>query len=124
MSGLADEQAASREPGAPEERVSPSLLIIQQLGQIGQQISRLEGRFDQMAKRFDRLEQRVDRLDGKIDGVEHRLEARIDELRRDVDGMIGGLDLKLLAVVNWAAGTFIAVLGSAGAIVVTVVLHR
>ncbi len=117
MSGLPDEHAASREPGGPEERVSPSLLIIQQLGQIGQQISRLEVRYDAILHRFDRLEQRIEHLGAKVDAMAQRLEGKIDGVGRALDDRISGL-------VRWAVGALIAVLGSAAAIVVTVVLHR
>jgi hypothetical protein len=37
-------------------------------------------------------------------------------MRRELDG-------KLFGVINWSVGTFIAVLSSAGAIVVAVMLH-
>ena len=114
---MADEQAATREPDGPEERVSPSLLIIQQLGQIGQQINRVEVRCDVIVHRFDCLEQRIEHLGAKVDAMAQRLEGKIDGVGRPLDAHVSGL-------VKWAVGTFIAVLGSAGAIVVTVVLHR
>jgi hypothetical protein len=84
---MAAEEAAAREPGGPsgpDDRINVSLLILQR-------VDRVEQRVDHLEQRLERFE---DKVDARFTALDAKFDAKIDDLRKDIDARFGVVDGK------------------------------